>query len=160
MPSYTVTSPSWFSYTQELRENTHIIGTLTMLRKWSYMLAEAKMPDRTVRFGYKGWASRNLFMQDASEKDIAAVKSVSWLNRDTVLTMDNKDYTWKRTDWWGMRCGWFGPDNKLIMEFHMNWWGKLQIHSVAPLEKTELLLAFFGMYLMKLWEMDAAAAGT
>ncbi len=160
MPSYTITSPSWFSSTQELREDGRVIGALTMLKKWSYALAEARMPDQTVRFGYAGWTSRTLFIQDSSGQDIASVKSLSWWNRDTAVTIDGKEYAWKHKSWWSTNCSWFDQGGREIMKFRIHWWSKADILSPAPLGKTELLLLFFGMYLMKLQEMDAASSGT
>lgn len=55
MPSFIVTQPSWFSSRLELCENGQVIGELKMLKKMSYALAEATMPDGTARFGYTGW---------------------------------------------------------------------------------------------------------
>jgi hypothetical protein len=158
MPSYAVTRPSLFSLKQELRENDRVLGELIMLKKWSYALAEARMPDRIVRFGYRGWTTRTLFLQDSSGTDIASVKSLSWWKRDVVVTIDGADYFWKQKDWWGMRTGWFAPDGREIMEFHMRWWGKISINATTQPTRTEMLLVFFGMYVTKLQEMDAAAS--
>ncbi len=159
MPSYVVTKPSWFSPKQELRENDRIIGELTMLKQWSYALAEARLSNRLVRFGYKGWTTRTLFIQDAQGKAVAAVKSLSWWKRDTAVTIEGKEYVWKQKNWWGTQSAWYTSDGREIAEFHKSWWGKLQIDSPIPLSDTHMLLLYFGMYLVKLQEMDAAASG-
>jgi hypothetical protein len=123
-------------------------------------LAKAQMPDDALLFGYKGWAARTLFIQNSVGENMATVKSLSWWNRDTALTIDGTEYIWKQKNGWGTRCGWFGPAGEEIMEFQMRWWGKVDIHSPALADKTTMLLLFFGMYLIKLHEMDAAAAGS
>lgn len=159
MPSYTVAKPSWFSRTHELRENDHMLGELTMLKVLSCALAEATMPDRTVRFGYKGWNVRKLFIQDTLGKDIADVKGLSWWKQDAAVTIDGVTYTWKQKNWWGTRSGWFTSDGSEVLEMHVHWWSGIDIGSPADLKGTTLLLALFGIYLLKLQEMDASAAG-
>lgn len=158
MSLYRIVRPSWLSATLELYEGEKKIGEMVMLKKWSYALAEAKMPDSTVRFGYKGWNMRKAFIQDAEGKDIASVKNLSWWKYDFIVTIDGTDYTLKQKTWSGMQYGWYRPNGSEIMELRMNWRGKTEVESPAPLNKTEMLLLFFHMYLLRLAEAEAAAA--
>lgn len=159
MPNYIATRPSWTSSSLELRQDGVLIGELAMLKKWSYALAEARMPERTVRFGYSGWTMRTLFMQDETGNDIAAVKSLSSWNRDTAVEIDGITYTWKQKNWWGTQYAWLTSDGTELMQCHMDWWNTLHITVPNTPSSTEMLLLFFGMYLAKMREMDSAAAG-
>lgn len=162
MPSFTVTKPSWFSPKYEIHENGRLIGELKMLRKLSYSLAEARIGDRIVRFGYKGWTARTVFLQDADGKDISDVENLSWWKRDALVQIGGRKYEWSQNNWWGTQSVWkLSESNKEIMKFQMNWLGtKMTIDSLAPLNESEMLLLFFGVYLMKLQEMDATAASS
>lgn len=156
MPAYTVTSPSWFSATQELRGETgNLIGELVMIKRLSYALAEARMPGRTVRFGYEGWTGRKLFIQDVHGKEIAAAKNLSWWNRDVSVTIDGREYVWKQKDWWGLRSGWFAADRHEIIECRRRWWGKMEITAPSAPQGTELILTLLAMYLLTLQEVDS-----
>ncbi len=160
MQSYAITKPSWLSANLELRENDRIIGELTMLKKMSYSLAEARMPDGTiVRFGYTGWTARNIFIQDSSGKDIATVKRLSWFRYDTVVTMDGKTHLWKQKNWWCTRYGCFAPDGTEILALHIRWWGRMTVDAPVTPDKTGMLMLFFGMYMMRLHELEAAGTG-
>lgn len=158
MPSFTITKPSWFSSTLELRQGDRIIGELKMIKKFSYALAEAKMPDQLVRFGYNGWTARDVFIQDAQGKDLASVQNLSWWTRAAIVTIDGKKYAWNQKDWWGMRCEWLAPDGKVVMKFQSNWRGKTTIDIESNPNKTEMILLFFGIYQMKLQELDSASS--
>lgn len=162
MPSFIVTTPSWFSSKQEIHENGRLIGELKMLKRFSYALAEARIGDRTVRFGYKGWTARTIFIQDANGKDISDVENLSWWKRDAKLKIGGRTYEWTQNNWWGTQSVWkLSESNKEIMKFQMNWLGtKMEINSLVPLNEPEMLLLFFGVYLMNLQQMDATAASS
>jgi len=159
MPSFVITQPSWFSSKLELQENGRVLGELNMLKKMSYALAEAKMPEGNALFGYKGWTGRTLFIQDAEGRDIATAKSLSWWSYNVMVTIDGVDYEWKMTNWWNTYWGWYGPDGRSIMEMRMRWSGKVDVTSPRQLNKTEMLLLFFAMYILRLQAMDGSAAG-
>ncbi len=159
MPSYAVTRPSWFSSSLEVKEGGRLVGELVMLKKFSYALAEARMPGRpAVRFGYEGVMVRKLFIRDASGKDVADAKYLSWWKCDVAVTIDGKEYVLKQKNWWGSSYAWFAPDGTELMRFRIGWW-TVQIDSGAPLHDTEILLLFFGTYISKVQEMDAASSG-
>lgn len=162
MPSFAVTKPSWFSSKLEIHENGRLVGELKMLRKLSYSLAEARFGERIVRFGYKGWTARTVFLQDADGKDISDVENLSWWKRDAKVKIGGRAYEWIQDNWWGTRSAWkLSEGGKEIMRFRTNWRGtKMTIDSPAPLNDTEMLLLFFGVYLVKLQEMDATAASS
>ncbi|MBP9750483.1 MAG: hypothetical protein KBC95_01405 [Candidatus Peribacteraceae bacterium] len=158
MPAYVVNSPSWFSATQELRGETgNLVAELVMLKRLSYALAEARLPGRTVRFGYEGWTGRKIFIQDEQGKDIATATNLSWWNRDVRVLIDGKEYLWKQKDWWGLRSGWF-TDGKEIIECRRRWWGKMEIVTLTAPQGAELILTLFGMYLLMLQEVDSMGA--
>lgn len=158
MPTYTVSRPSWYSSKEELREGDRIIGVMTMLNKWTYAKAEAKMPHKIVHFGYTGWTAQKLFIRDTDGNDIADVKSHSFWGYKVSVTIDGKTYQWRQKKWWSMTCGWYTEDNREIMELYCKWWGKVEITTPQEPNENEMLLIFFGMYLTDLWKMAASAS--
>lgn len=155
---YAVTKPSWFSSGLELRENDRIVGALKMRKAWSYALAEATVGGRTVRFGYGGWNMYDVFVRDASDREIGAVRRLSWWKYDMSLVLDGKEYLWKQTNWWSMRFAWFA-DGKEIMAFRSRWGVKhfADIECASKPDDTEMILLHCGLYLLKLHEMNAAS---
>lgn len=159
MPSYTVSRPSWFSSELEVREDGRIIGTMKILKKWSYALAEGRLGGRAVRSGYKGWSMRDTFVSDVSDRQLGAARTLSWWKNDIALTLDGKEYLWKQTDWWGSGFAWFDGDREL-MKFRSRW-GMKHFADVdvphAP-DETEQTLLLHGLYLLTLYQMNAGAS--
>lgn len=158
MPSYTVTRPSWFSSELELREGNRVIGTLSMLKKWSYALAEARIGGRPVRFGYAGWSMRDTFVRDASDREIGAARTLSWWKNDVSLVLDGKEYLWKQKDWWGSEFAWY-VEGKETMALRSRWGMKhfADVDVAGMPDGTGMTLLFFGLYLLTLYQMNAGA---
>lgn len=158
MPSYAAIKPSWLSSELELRENGRLLGGMKMLKKWSYALAEAKVASRTIRLGYNGWNMYDIFIRDGADREIGNVRRLSWWRYDMSIVLDGKEYVWKQTDWWATRFAWFA-DGKEIIAFRSRWglthFADIQVTRKG--EERDMDLLFCGLYLLKLYEMNAAS---
>jgi hypothetical protein len=159
---FTVTKPSWFAAEWKVKQKGKIVGSLRMLKKLSYMLAEAKVQKKTYHMGYRGISTRNLFLRDSSGADVASFTALSLWKSDLLVTLDGRQYLWKQLNWWGTRYGFFTTDGSEVMRFHQK---ALNRQSVATIETQEesltenhTLLMLFGLYYMKLREMEIMTA--
>ncbi len=157
MPTLIATKPSLFSSALEVKQGNQILEELTLKKKWSYALAEVHFNNQTVQFGYTGWTTRKIFIRDTDGNDVATVKNLSWWNRNVSVELNGKMYLWKSKNFWSTRHVWCESDREL-MEFRTHFWGNAwDIESNVTLGDTEMLLMAFGLYMLKLEYLDAAA---
>ncbi len=157
----TVTKPSLFASEWNIERKGKVIGTLRMIKKFSYMLAEAETPAGVFHMGYKGISTSNLFIRDESGTDVASFQHLSWWKKDMILTLGKKEYLWKQCNFWGTSYAWYSADgSKEILRICQRglWKNTATIELEArTVSNDQVLLMLFGLYQMKLVAVEAAS---
>jgi hypothetical protein len=161
---YTVQKKSWFTPLWELQRDGKTVGTLRMIRKMTYSLAEAKTSVGNFEFGYKGWNSSAQFIRDEAGNVMGGAKANSWWNGEATLRMKGREYLWKPQNWWGSKYSWCTPQGEELMRIATRWALKgcvadIECGQVPPPEDAELLM-LFGLYKIKMLEMESATVST